>query len=50
MADIKKPASLKEIKEFFGMTMPEFKEEWAPLNDAEREYFKLAVGEVLHTD
>jgi mRNA-degrading endonuclease RelE of RelBE toxin-antitoxin system len=39
-------ASITEIKEFFGYEgLAEFKKDWTKLDEAERQYFKDAVGE-----
>jgi len=42
------PASLKEIRDFFEMNSTEFAEEWKVLSDADKSYFRYAVGEVIH--
>lgn len=41
-------ATLKDIAAYFGMTNTQLREEWTPLSEAEREYFKVAVGEAIH--
>jgi hypothetical protein len=40
-------ANIKEVKEFFGMTMEEMREEWKDLSKEDQEYFKTAVGEFI---
>jgi hypothetical protein len=37
-------ATLVEIRDFFGMGSREIKDNWTPLNDAEKTYFKTAVA------
>lgn len=31
-----KHATMKDVREFFGMSLPEMKAEWVPLTDAEK--------------
>jgi hypothetical protein len=46
-----KEATLTEIKSFFGFSSPtEFKDSWVKLNEEERKYFKVAVGQELHPE
>lgn len=56
MADIA-PASLKEVREFFGMTVAEFRKEWTgekdgvhlTLEDKEHIRFGIADGSLNYT-
>lgn len=43
------PASLKEVMQYFGETSSsQFSKEWKELTPEEKEWFKVAVGEVIH--
>lgn len=48
MAEAKKEATLLQIKEYFGMSSAEAKEEWTELSADDKSYFKKAVGEVVN--
>jgi len=43
MADDKK-ATIKEIKDFFGMTMPEMKNQWTPMPDKVKDEIRTGIG------
>lgn len=40
-------ASMKQVMDFFGMKISEFRPQWAELSESDKSYFKSAVGEVL---
>ena len=40
-------AGVNQIRDFFGMSTKELKDEWVRLSSEEKEYFKTAVGEAL---
>ena len=40
-------ASLIDIKKYFNMSMQEMKDEFSPLSDEDKQYFKEAVGEAM---
>ena len=37
-------ASIKEVKEFFGMTLPEMKAEWIPLPEKDKKEIMEGIG------
>lgn len=37
-------ATLKEVREYFGMTTPEFRAEWVPLPDSDKAELKAGIG------
>ena len=41
-------ATVVQIMNYFEMNRTEFIHEWKKLDDAEKDYFKTAVGEVVH--
>jgi len=45
-----KQASVAEIKRYFDInSMQEMKTQWQVLTDAEKEFFRVEVGKVIHS-
>jgi len=46
MADDKqdKQATIKDIKDYFGMTMPEMKNQYTPMSDKDKNDLKTGIG------
>lgn len=42
--------SSSEVRDYFGMTSPEFRQEWPQLSQDEQNWFKQAVGEQQITE
>ena len=49
MTEEKKMATLKEVKAYFEVTSStQFAKEWKELTDADKDEFKMLVGEVIY--
>ena len=41
-----KLASVKEIKNFFKMSLQELKEEWEKLSNSDKQFFRVEIGKL----
>jgi pyruvate kinase len=39
-----KKASIKDIKDYFGLTMPQMKNEYTPMSDKDKDDLKTGIG------